>query len=52
MLTASRRIGKCPTPGQRFSDKFPTAGTDRMTNARGGWARLELTEPQKPPEVL
>lgn len=33
MLTASRRIGKCP--GQRFSDKFPTAGTDRMTNARG-----------------
>ena len=21
MLTASRRIDKCPTPGQRFSDK-------------------------------
>ena len=35
-------------PGQRFSDKFPTAGTDKMTNTqqmpRGEWARLELTE--------
>ena len=44
--TASRRID--PLPGQRFSDKFPTAGTDKMTNAqqmpRGEWARLELTE--------
>ena len=34
MLTASRRIDKCPTPGQRFSDKFPTAGTDKMTNTQ------------------
>ena len=34
MLTASRRIDKCFTPGQRFSDKFPTAGTDKMTNTR------------------
>ena len=23
----SRRINKCPTPKQRFSDKFPTART-------------------------
>ena len=42
MLTASKRIDKCPTPGARFSDKFPTAGTDKMTKARqmqgGGWA--------------
>ena len=38
----SKRIDKCPTPGQRFSDKFPTAGTDKMTKARQmpgrGWA--------------
>ena len=34
MLTASRRIDKCPTPGQRFSDKFPTAGTDKMRNTQ------------------
>ena len=34
MLTASRRIDKCPNPGQRFSDKFPTARTDKMTNTR------------------
>ena len=34
MLTASRRIDKCFTPGQRFSDKFPTAGIDKMTNTR------------------
>ena len=33
-LTASRRFDKCPTPGQRFSDKFPTAGTKKMTNDR------------------
>ena len=50
ILTAFRKIDKSgPTPGQRF-DKFPTAGTSKMTNARqmpggGGWARLELTEP-------
>ena len=31
MLTASsRRIDKCPTPGQRFSDKFPTARKTRL----------------------
>ena len=35
MLTASRRTDKRPTPGQRFSDKFPTTGTDEMTNAQG-----------------
>ena len=34
-LTASRRFDKCPTPGQRCSEKFPTAGTDKMTNAWG-----------------
>ena len=34
MLTASRRIDKCPIPGQRFSDKFPTAGTEKMKNTR------------------
>ena len=38
MLTASRRI-----------NKFPTAGTDTVRNARqmpwGVWTRLELTEP-------
>ena len=45
MLTASRRIDKCHTLGQRFSDKLPTTGTDKMTNARGGLACLELTEP-------
>ena len=31
---SSRRIEKFPTPGQRFSDKFPTAGTYKMTIAR------------------
>ena len=31
-LTAYRRIDK--TPEKRFSDKFPTTGTDKMTNAR------------------
>ena len=36
MLTASRRIDKCHTPGQRFSDKLPTTGTYKMTNAGGG----------------
>ena len=53
ILIHSRRIEKCPTPGQRFSDKFPTAGTDKMTNARqttgggGGWAPFwnQVTEP-------
>ena len=32
MLTASSRriIDKCPTPGQRFSDKFPTARKTRL----------------------
>ena len=32
MLTTSRRIDKFPTQGQRLSDKFPTARTDKMTN--------------------
>ena len=37
MLTASRRIDKCHILRQRFSDKLPTAGTDKMINAgRGG----------------
>ena len=43
MLTASRRIDKCPTPGQRFSDKFPTTGTDEVTDVRrvpGGMGTL------------
>ena len=40
---------QCPTPGQRFSEKFPTASTDKITNAQaegggGGKACLELTE--------
>ena len=39
MLTVFRRINKCPTSGQRFSDKFPTAGIDKKTNARGGGRR-------------
>ena len=30
--TDPRRIDKCPSPGQRFSDKFLTAGTDKITN--------------------
>ena len=34
MLLASKRIDKHPTPRKRFSDKFPTAGTDKMTNTR------------------
>ena len=51
-LTASRRFDKCPTPGHRCSEKFPTTGNDKMANARqmsggyifrGGWARLEFT---------
>ena len=46
---SSKRIDKCPTLGQRFSDKFPTAGTDKMKRKPdkfpGGWALLELTEP-------
>ena len=54
-LTASRRFDKCPTPGHRCSEKFPSTGTDKMANARqmsggifffwggGGWARLEFT---------
>ena len=28
-----RRIDKRPTPKQRFSDNFPTARTDKMTNS-------------------
>lgn len=39
MLTACRRIDKCPIPGQRLTDKFATA--------EGEWARLELTDPQR-----
>ena len=58
MLTTSRRIDKFPTPGQRLSNKFPTTGTDKMTNMAnkypGGvgdtWARLELTEPLRTDE--
>ena len=34
MLTSSRRIDKCATSRQRFSDKFPTAGIDKMKKAR------------------
>ena len=43
-LTASRRIDKCPIPGQRFSDKFPTAKTDKVTNAwqSPGWGKGTL----------
>ena len=41
-VTASRRIDKCPTPGHRFSDKFPTTGTDKMTNAREGMGTLRI----------
>ena len=48
ILTHSRRIENCPTPWQRFSDKFPTAGTPtRSTNAQrpgGGWAPLESSD--------
>ena len=33
MLTSSRRIDKCTTSGQRFSDKFPTVGTGKMKKA-------------------
>ena len=42
MLTACRRIDKCAIPGQRLSDKFPTVGTDKMTNARGRMSRLGI----------
>ena len=38
MSTSSGRIDKCPTP-VGFYDKYPTTRTDKMTNARGGWAR-------------
>jgi len=45
-LTASRRIDKCPIPGQRFSDKSPPSGPTRRQMPDkclgGGWARLEL----------
>ena len=34
MLITFRRIEDFPTPGQRFSVKFPTPGTGKMTNAR------------------
>ena len=34
MLTASRRIGKSPTPQAEVFFFFPTAGTDKMTNNR------------------
>ena len=38
MLSASsRRIDKCPTPGQRFSDKLPT---NKITNARKNALRV------------
>ena len=39
MLTENRRIDECPTPRLKFSDKFPPAGTDKMTNAHQmpGW---------------
>ena len=37
-LTASRRIDKCPTNGQRVSDKFPTAGTNKMGTLGIDWA--------------
>ena len=33
-LTASRRFDKCPTPGHRCSEKFPTTGNDKMANAQ------------------
>ena len=33
MSITSRRIDKCPTPKQRFSDYFPTARTYKMTNS-------------------
>ena len=37
-----------PHPWAKFFDKFPTAKTDKMTNAwqmpGRGWARLEVTE--------
>ena len=40
MTKASRPAGKT------FSDKFPSAGTDKMPDkCPGGWPRLELTEP-------
>ena len=41
-VIATGKIGKYPTPGQRFSDKFPTGRVDKMTNARQmlGWACL------------
>ena len=33
-------------PRAEVSDKFPTTGTDKMTNAGGvGWHGLALTEP-------
>ena len=41
-VTPSRRIDKCPTLGHRFSDKFPTTGTDKMTNAREGMGTLGI----------
>ena len=34
-------MDKCPIPGQRFSDKFPTTGTDKMTNAPGRGVVME-----------
>ena len=34
ILTASKRIDIPPTYWQRFSNKFPTAWTQNMTNAR------------------
>ena len=41
-VTPSRRIDKCPTLGHRFSDKFLTTGTDKMTNAREGMGTLGI----------
>lgn len=43
-LATSTRIYKCPTPGQRVSDK--SHRWDRQDDkCPGGWARLKWTEP-------
>ena len=50
-LTASRRIDKCPTPGQRFSDKSPPhqdRQDDKCPPLGGGlgeMSHLALAEP-------
>ena len=46
--TASRRIHKCPIPGHRFSNKLPTASTDKMKNSPqtpGGMGRIGIDSP-------